>query len=70
MSRFKKLTILFTSAILFGGGAILFGGVGATTATAGTYATGSHATGLSFPGGPGHSGPVWAGTWQNGQKGF
>ena len=70
MSRFKKLTILFTSAVLFGGGAILFGGVGATTATAGTYATGSPAVGLSFPGGPGHPGPVWAGTWQNGQKGF
>lgn len=28
------------------------------------------AVGISYPGGPGHPGPVWAGTWDNGERGF
>src|SRR5687768_17144791 len=28
------------------------------------------AVGISYLGGPGHPGPVWAGTWDNGERGF
>lgn len=68
MFNFKRLIIFFISSILVGG--TVGATVGATTASADTYTTGSHAVGLTFPGGPGHSGPVWAGTWNNGRRGF
>lgn len=28
------------------------------------------AVGMTHPGGPGHPGAVWAGTWDNGKRGF
>lgn len=50
---------------------VLIATVGATAASAVTYSTATHAVGLTFKGGPGHAGPVWAGTWLNGgKKGF
>jgi len=69
LSTFKKLTILFVGTMLFGSAILIHGTVGAPTASAGTT-TGSHAVGLLFPGGAGHSGNVWAGTWNNGRRGF
>jgi hypothetical protein len=64
MLSFKNLTILFMGATLFGGT------VGATTASAATYSTATRAVGLTFAGGPGHPSSVWAGTWNNGGRGF
>ena len=64
MLSFKKLTIIVLGAVLFGGT------VGAVTSSAATYHTATHATGLMFAGGPGHPGRVWAGTWNNGKRGF
>ena len=69
LSIFKKLIALFMGAVLFMG-AIIFGWLGATTASAVPYTTASYATGMFFSGGAGHSGRVWAGTWNNGARGF
>lgn len=44
--------------------------VGATAASATTYYAGTHAVGLTFKGGPGHWSSVWAGTHNNGKRGF
>ena len=66
LTFFKKLTVLFMSAVLFGGAALF--SVGAASAV--TYHRASHKVGLTFKGGPGHAGPVWAGTWNNGERGF
>lgn len=71
LTFFKKVTICSVGTALIGG-AILFGGpLGANTASAvPTFSTGARAVGVYFPGGPGHSGIVWAGTYNNGQRGF
>jgi hypothetical protein len=68
MLSFKKLTVFFMGAILFGG--TVGATVGTNTATAVTYSTAGHAVGLNFKGGPGHWGTVWAGTYNNGRRGF
>jgi hypothetical protein len=68
MFSFKKLTVFFMGAILVGG--TVGATVGSNTATAVTYRTANHAVGLNFKGGPGHWGTVWAGTYNNGRRGF
>ena len=67
MLYLKKLTALFMGAILVGG---TVGANATTTASAVTYVTATHAVGLTFAGGPGHTRSVWAGTWNNGVRGF
>jgi hypothetical protein len=52
MFSFKKLTIYFMGAILFG--STVGATVGAATASAVTFSTGAHAVSLTFAGGPGH----------------
>lgn len=59
----------------------LFGaGIGGATATAASSPVAAKpaakaekatkAVGITYEGGPGHPGPVWAGTWDNGARGF
>lgn len=60
--------------------ALLGAGIGGATATAvgspvaaepaAKAEKATKAVGISYEGGPGHSGPVWAGTWDNGTRGF
>jgi len=62
LSILKKIVIGLLSVLM------LSVGVGATAASATTYSTATNAVGRTFKGGPGHAGPVWAGTWLNGGK--
>ena len=73
MSAHKRTSgsgfVLRLLAILMGS-MLLTGTVAVSSAKAVGYTTATHAVGIRFQGGPGHYGTVWAGTWNNGVRGF